>query len=67
LSTGTVPQEYNTVQKKNLVVWVADYQLIVGKLYKMGTDSILRIYVLEHEIPRILAKDHEEIAGGHYA
>jgi hypothetical protein len=25
LSTGTAPQEYNTVQKKNLVVRTADY------------------------------------------
>jgi hypothetical protein len=28
LSTGTAPQAYNTAQKKNLVVWVVDYQLI---------------------------------------
>jgi hypothetical protein len=25
LRTGTVPQEYNTVHKKNLIVWVVDY------------------------------------------
>jgi hypothetical protein len=41
LSTGTVPQEYTTTQKKNLVVRTADYQLIAGHLYKMGTDRIL--------------------------
>jgi transposase InsO family protein len=55
------------VQKKNLVVRVAYYQLIVGHLYKMGADSILRRCVLEHERPRILAEAHEGIAGGHYA
>jgi transposase InsO family protein len=54
------------VQKKNLVVWAADYQLIAGHLYKMGADSILRRYVLEHERPRVLAEAHEGIAGGHY-
>jgi hypothetical protein len=32
----------------------------------MGADSILRRYVLKHEIPRVLAKSHEGIAGGHY-
>ena len=32
----------------------------------MGADNILRRCVLEHERPRILAKSHEEIAGGHY-
>jgi hypothetical protein len=40
-STGTVLQEYTTVQKKNLVVHANDYQLIAGHLYKMGTDNIL--------------------------
>jgi hypothetical protein len=55
------------MHKKNLVVRVVDYQLIVGHLYKMGTDSILRRCVLEHERPRILVESHEGIAGGHYA
>jgi hypothetical protein len=67
LSTGTAPQEFNTTQKTNMVVRDAYYQLIAGKLYKMGADSILRRSVLEHEIPRILAEAHEGIAGGHYA
>jgi hypothetical protein len=55
------------MQKKNIVVIVADYQLIAGHLYKMGADNILRICVLEHERPRILAEAHEGITGGHYA
>jgi hypothetical protein len=67
LSTCTVLQEYNTTKKKNLVVHVADYQLIAGHLYKMGADRILQRYMLEHEIPRVLAEYHEGIAGGNYA
>jgi hypothetical protein len=67
LSIGTVPQEYNTTQKKNLVVWDADYQLIAGHLYKMGAYSILRRYLLEHERPRILEESHEGIEGGYFA
>jgi hypothetical protein len=67
LSISTVSQEYNTAQKKNLVFRVADYQLIARHLYKMGADSILRRYVLEHEIPRVLAEAHEGIARGNYA
>jgi hypothetical protein len=62
-----VPQEYTTVQKKNLVVHTTDYQLITGHLYKMGIDIILQRYVLAHERPRILAESHEGIEGGHYA
>jgi len=55
------------VHKKNLVVRSAAYQFIVGHLYKLGADNILRICVVEHEIPIILAEAHEGIAGGHYA
>jgi hypothetical protein len=46
LSTGTVPQEFNTAQKENLVVRVADYQLIARHLYNMGADNISIKYVL---------------------
>jgi hypothetical protein len=59
LSIGIAPQEFNTAQKKNMVVRDADYKLIARNLYKMGEDSILRICVLEHEIPRILVESHE--------
>ena len=54
------------MQRKNLVVRAADYQLIAGHLYKMGVDNILQRYVLEHERPRILEEAHEGVAGGHY-
>lgn len=50
-----------------MVVCVADFQLIGGRLYKLGLDEILRRYVLEHETPLILAEAHEGIAGGHLA
>jgi len=49
-----------------MVVRAADYQLIAGNLYKMGTDNILRRCVLEHERPRILIESHEGIIGGYY-
>jgi hypothetical protein len=55
LSTGTAPQEFNTTQKKNLVVRDANYQLIAKHLNKMGAYNILRRGVIEHERPRILA------------
>jgi hypothetical protein len=54
------------VQKKKLVVRAAYYQLIVGNLYKLCGNNILRRYVMEHEIPIILAKSHEGIVGVHY-
>jgi len=54
------------VQKKILVVQAADYQLIIGHLYKMGVDSILHRYVLEHERPRDLAEARERIERGNY-
>ena len=48
------------------MVRVVDYQLIVGYLYKLGVDNILRKCVMEHECPIILVEAHEGIDGGHY-
>jgi len=47
LSTGVSAIEYTTTQKKQLVVSTTVFQLIVGHLYKLGHDAILRRYVLE--------------------
>jgi hypothetical protein len=55
------------VQKKNQVVIAIEYQLIVGHLYNMVTNNILRRCVLEHEQSRALAEAHEGIVGGNYA
>jgi hypothetical protein len=66
LSTGMAPREYTNIQKKQLVVRAVDFSLIVGQLYKMGPDEILRRYVMEVERPLILEEAHEGIAGRHY-
>jgi hypothetical protein len=67
LSTGMTPREYTVIQKKQLVVHAAYFSLIVGQLYNMGPDEILRRCVMEAERTLILAEAHEGIAGGHYA
>jgi hypothetical protein len=67
LSIGMAPREYTIIQKKQLVVRAADFSLIVGQLYKMGPDEILRRCVMEVERPLILEEAHEGITGGHYA
>jgi len=41
-STGMAPLDMTVAQKKQLVVKVADYQLIAENLYKLGLDGILR-------------------------
>jgi hypothetical protein len=48
------PKEFTITQKKKLVVCAADYQLIVGHLYKLGEDGILRRCVMEHELFMVL-------------
>jgi hypothetical protein len=67
LSIGMALTDMTIAQKKQLVVKSMDYQLIAGKLYKLGKDGILIRCVLEHEIPMILLEVHEGIAGGNYA
>jgi hypothetical protein len=47
LSTRMEPSEYTIPQKKQLVVHVVDFSLIVGHLYNMGPDEILRRCVME--------------------
>jgi hypothetical protein len=56
------PSEYTIPQKKQLVVCAADFSLIVGHLYKMGPNEILRRCVMEEECPMILEEAHEGIA-----
>jgi hypothetical protein len=48
-------------------VHVAYFSLIVGQLYKMEHDEILRRCVMEAEIPLILVESHEGITRRHYA
>ena len=67
LTIGTAPAEYSMKQKKQLVVKATNFTIIVGKLYKLGPDEILRRYVLNHEIPLILEEEHASIVGGHYS
>jgi len=49
LTMGTAPKEYSIQQKKELVVRAANFSIIVGHLYKMGNDEILRRYIPEFE------------------
>jgi hypothetical protein len=48
-----------------MVVRETDYQLIAGKLYKLGLNSIFRICVLDHERQDILWEWNNGVAGGH--
>jgi hypothetical protein len=61
------PSEYTIPQQKQLVVHAADFSLIVGHLYNMGPDEILRRCLMEAERPLILIETHEGIARGNYA
>ena len=67
ITIGTAPTEYSTKKNKQLVVKVANFIIIVGQLYKLGPDEILRRYVLPHERSIILEEAHAGIAGGHYS
>ena len=41
LSIGYAPKGFTNAQKKHMVIRVIDFTLIVGHLYKMGSDEIL--------------------------
>jgi len=48
-------------------VHIEDFFVIVGHLYKMGSDELLRRYVPKFERNSILAYTHGGAMGGHYA
>ena len=61
LTTGNALAKYSEKQRKQLVVKAVDFTIIVGQLYKLGLDEILRWYVLSHERPLILQESHADI------
>ena len=67
LSIGYAPEGLPTNQKKHLVVRVVDYTLIVGHLYKLVADEILRRCVFDYERPWVMSEAHASVIGGHYA
>lgn len=67
LTTGMAPTHFTVTQEKKLVVKTTDYQLIVGKLYKLGLDEILGRCIIEHEKDQVLEDMHAGVVGGHYA
>jgi len=67
LYTCVAPSNMTVVRKKQLVVKEKNYQIIIGNLYKLGADGILRCCILEHERTTILEEAHRGIVGGHYA
>ena len=60
-STGVAPADMSISQKKQLVIKAFDFQLIVGNLYKLGLDEILRWCVLRYDQGPILEEVHAEI------
>jgi len=65
LTADSCPKGYMAMQSRHLVVRVVDYQLIVGHLYKMGLDQILRCCVLQQEREANLWECHAGVAEGH--
>ena len=66
LTTGWEPIELTKHQKKQLVVKAADFTLIVGQLYKIGPDEVLRRCVMPHEKEAIIREAHSGATRGHF-
>ena len=45
LTICMAPTDYSVQEKKELVTRATDFTIIVGHLYKMGADEVLRSYV----------------------
>ena len=60
LTTGWAPVDFTKQQKKQLVVKAADFTLIVGHLYKLGSYEVLRRCVC-HMRKRPLSEKHIKV------
>lgn len=67
LTIGMAPEGYTSQQKKKLVVRPMDFLVITGHFYKMGSEEILRRYVLDFERNSVLDEPHGGDMGDHYA
>jgi len=65
LTTGTAPEGYSVLQKKELVVHATNFSVIAGNLYKMGNDEIMRRYVPDFEQSDIIMDSHGGTMRGH--
>ena len=66
LTTGWAPVEFTKQQKKQLVVKAADFTLITGQLYKLGSDEVLSRCMMPHKKKAIIREAHSGAAGGHF-
>jgi len=66
LTIRVAPTKYTIRHKKELVVRAANFSLINGHMYKMGSDEIFHRYVPEHERYNILVEVHGGAMGGNY-
>lgn len=58
LTIGKCPDDYTPTEKHHMDVRGVNYQLIVGQLYKIGLDHILRRCILDHEMDDTLWEYH---------
>lgn len=65
-TTRVASVRYTMEQKKEILVRVVGFSLIVVYFYKMGLDKILHKYFLEHERHTILVEAHGGVVRGHY-
>ena len=66
LGIGYAPEGMPTNQKKHLVVRAADYTLIMGHLYKLATDKVLRHCFFDYEQPWVMSEAYAGVTGEHY-
>ena len=67
LVTKSVPDYWNTHQKKKFAHDVKHYFWEEPQLFHVGADQIIRRCVLEEEQEHILAMCHSSLCGGHFA
>ena len=66
LQTGTFPPSMTKEAHKRLAYRAIRFQLVQGKLYRLGNDSRLRQVISDSQARMILQELHKGNAGGHF-
>ena len=67
LESGSFPGYLSKDQRKRLALRSHTFMMIVGQLYMMGIDQVMRRCVRPHEQEAVLREAHQGVSGGHFS
>ena len=67
LTTQTLPKEWSKEKRRKVRINSRHFMVLGHRLFRRGTDGLLRRYVSATEVPSILLACHDSACGGHFS